>query len=131
MFSAAKASERAKARLVSPTKKIASSDVILARTICVPVACVVVWVFRRVRKLIGAIQHPRSEIRHSTSEIRHPTFEIRHPTFDRMAVMCSARDQGTYEVRFERKQCKLFWFCLIFLSFCIVANAYYPVMLLH
>ena len=41
-----------------------------------------------------------------------------------MAVMFSAWDQGTYEVRFERKQCGLFWFCLIFLSFCIVANAY-------
>ena len=38
--------------------------------------------------------------------------------------MFSAWDQGTYEVRFERKQCGLFWFCLIFLSFCIVANAY-------
>ena len=73
------------------------------------------------------IRHPRSDIRHPTSEIRHPTSdirypisEIRHPTFEKMAVMCSAWDQGTYEVRFERKQCGLFWFCLIFLSFCIV-----------
>ena len=45
--------------------------------------------------------------------------------------MCSAWDQGTYEVRFERKQCGLFWLCLVFLSFCIVANAYYPGMILH
>ena len=70
-----------------------------------------------VRKLIGAIRRPRSE--------------IRHRTFERMAVMCSAWDQGIYEVRFERKQFGLFWFCLIILSFCIVANAYYPGMLLH
>ena len=98
-----------------------------------------------VRKLMGAIRHPISDIRHPTSEIRHPTSdipdltpdirhprfdirhptsEIRHPTFERLAVMCTAWDQGTYEVRFERKQCGLFWFCLIFLSFCIVANAY-------
>ena len=110
------------------------------------------------RNLIGAIQHPRSEIRHSTSDIRHPRFdirhltsEIRHPTSDMrdstcnirhpsfdirhlkgwpwcvvpgMAVMCSSWDQGTYEERFERKQCGLFWFCLVFLSFCIVAHAY-------
>ena len=55
MFSAAKASERAGARLVSHAKnhiywrhfganylqKITSTDVILVRTICVPVACVV------------------------------------------------------------------------------------------
>ena len=40
MFSAAKASERARARRVSSAKKITSRDVILARTICVPVACV-------------------------------------------------------------------------------------------
>ena len=40
MFSAAKANERARARLVSPAKS-ALSDVILARAICVPVACVV------------------------------------------------------------------------------------------
>ena len=77
------------------------------------------------------IRHLTSDIRDSTSDIRHPTFEIRHPTFERMAVMCSAWDQGTYEVRFERKKCGLFWFCLIILSFCIIANAYYPGMLLH
>ena len=87
---------------------------------------------------IPLIWHPRFDIRHltsdirdSTSDIRHLTSEIRHPTFERMAVMCSAWDQGTYEVRFERKQCGLFFFCLIILSFCIIANAYYPGMLLH
>ena len=91
-----------------------------------------------IRDLTSDIRHPRSDIQHPTSEIWHPTFEIRHPTsdirhptFEKMAVMCSAWDQGTYEVRFERKQCGLFWFCLIFLSFCIVAKAYYPGMLLH
>ena len=36
--------------------------------------------------------------------------------------MCNALDQGAYKVRFERKQCGLFRFCLIFLSFCIVAS---------
>ena len=58
------------------------------------------------------IWHPRSDIRHPTSEIRHLTSrsEIRRPTFERMAVMCSAWDEGTYEVRFERKQCGLFRF---------------------
>ena len=70
------------------------------------------------------IRHPTSEIRHPTSDMRHRTSEIRHPTFGRMAVMCSSWDQGTYEERFERKQCGLFWFCLVFLSFCIVAHAY-------
>ena len=84
-----------------------------------------------IRHLTSEIRHPTSDIRHPTSDIRHPTSEIRHPTFERMAVMCSAWDQGTYEVRFERKQCGLFWFCLIFLSFCVVAKAYYPGMLLH
>ena len=88
-----------------------------------------------IRDSTSDIRHPTSEIRHSTSDIRdltsyirHPRFDIRHPTFERMAVKCSAWDQGTYEVRFERKQ---FWFCLIFSSVCIVANAYYPGMLLH
>ena len=87
------------------------------------------------------IGHPRFDIRDLTSDIRHqtsdidipdltsnicrnPRFDIRHPTFGRMALMCSAWDQGTYEERFERKQCGLFWFCLVFLSFCIVAHAY-------
>ena len=43
MFSAAKANERATERELDlfPLQKIALSDVILARTICVPVACVV------------------------------------------------------------------------------------------
>ena len=84
------------------------------------------------------IRHPRfgirhliSEMRHPTSEIPHPTSEIPHPTFERMAVMCSSWDQGAYEVRFERKQFRLFWFCLMFLSFCIVSNAYYPGVLLN
>ena len=84
-----------------------------------------------IRDSTSDIRHPTSDIRdstsdirHPTSEIRHPTSEIRHPTFERMVVMCSAWDQGTYEVRFERKQCGLFWFCLVFLSFCIVAHAY-------
>ena len=77
------------------------------------------------------IRNPTSDIRDSTSDIRHPTSEMRHPTFERMVVMCSAWDQGTYEVRFERKQCGLFWFCLVFPSFCIAANTYYPGMLLH
>ena len=88
--------------------------------------------------LTSDIRHPRSDIRdltsnirHPRSDIRHPTFENRYPTFEKMAVMCSAWKQGTYEVRFERKQCGLFWFCLIFLSFCVVAKAYYPGMLLH
>ena len=54
---------------------------------------------------------------------------IRLPTFESMTRMCSAWDQATYEVRFERKQCGLFWFSFIFLSFYIVANAYYPGML--
>ena len=84
-----------------------------------------------IRHPTSEIWHPTSDIRDSTSDMRHPTSEIRHPTFKRMAVMCSAWDQGTYEVRFERKQCGLFWFCLIFSSFCIVQNAYYPGMLLH
>ena len=91
-----------------------------------------------IRDLTSDIRHPRSDfrdltcnIRHPRFDIRHPISEIRHPTFEKMAVMCSAWDQGTYEVRFERKQCGLFWFCLIFLSFCIVQNAYYPGMLLH
>ena len=70
------------------------------------------------------IRHPRFDIRHPTSDMRHRTSEIRHPTFGRMAVMCSSWDQGTYEERFEKKQCGLFWFCLVFLSFCIVAHAY-------
>ena len=43
--------------------------------------------------------------------------------------MCSAWDEGTYEVRFERKKCQ--GKETIFLSFCIVQNAYYPSMLLH
>ena len=84
-----------------------------------------------IRLPTSEIWHPTSDIRDSTSDMRHPTSEIRHPTFKRMAVMCSAWDQGTYEVRFERKQCGLFWLCLVFLSFCIVANAYYPGMILH
>ena len=75
-----------------------------------------------IRDSTSDIWHPTSEIRHPTSDIRHPRFDIRHP---------GAWDQGTYEVRFERKQCGLFWFCLIILSFCIIANAYYPGMLLH
>ena len=75
------------------------------------------------------IQHSTSDIRDLTSEIRHPTSDIRHPRFDIRHP--GAWDQGTYEVRFERKQCGLFWFCLIILSFCIIANAYYPGMLLH
>ena len=45
--------------------------------------------------------------------------------------MCGAWDKGTYEVRFERKQCGLFCFFEYFLSFCIVQNAYYPGMLFH
>ena len=36
MFSAVKASERARALLVSPAKKIESSDVVLARISCLP-----------------------------------------------------------------------------------------------
>ena len=75
------------------------------------------------------IQHSTSDIRDLTSEIRHPTSDIRHPRFDIRHP--GAWDQGTYEVRFERKQCGLFWFCLIILSFCIIANAYYSGMLLH
>ena len=75
-----------------------------------------------IRDSTSDIWHPTSEIRHPTSDIRHPRFDIRHP---------GAWDQGTYEVRFERKQCGLFWFCLIILSFCIIANAYYSGMLLH
>ena len=49
MFSAAKASERARERELDlfPLQKIVSSDVILARTICVPVACVAACVCRR------------------------------------------------------------------------------------
>ena len=78
----------------------------------------------KIRHLTSEIRHPTSDIRDLTSDIRHPTSEIRHPTFERMVVMCSAWDQETYEVRFERKQCGLFWFCLVFLSFCIVAHAY-------
>ena len=77
-----------------------------------------------IRHPTSDIRHPTSDIRHPTSDIRHPTSEIRHSTFGRMAVMCSAWDQGTYEERFERKQCGLFWFCLVFLSFCIVSHAY-------
>ena len=91
-----------------------------------------------IRHLISEMRHPTSDIRdltsdtrHPTSEIRHPTSEIPHPTFERMAVMCSSWDQGAYEVRFERKQFGLFWFCLMFLSFCIVSNAYYPGVLLN
>ena len=93
-----------------------------------------------IRDSTSDIRHPRSDIRHPTSEIRHLTSEIWHPrseirrlTFERMALMCSAWDEGTYEVRFERKQCRLFcfFFFFILLSFCIVQNAYYPGMLLH
>ena len=96
------------------------------------------FAIRHPRFDIRLIWHPRFDIRHLTSDIRdstsdiwHPTFEIRHPTFERMAVMCSACDQGTYEVRFEMKKFGLFWFCLIILSFFIIANAYYSGMLLH
>ena len=47
MFSAVKVSERARALLVSPAKKIDSSDVILARISCFLNACVVGCVCRR------------------------------------------------------------------------------------
>ena len=46
MFSVAKASERAGARLVSPAKN-RIKWLILVRTICVPVACVDAWMCRR------------------------------------------------------------------------------------
>ena len=47
MLSAAKANERAGTRIVFPAKNRILSVVILARTICVPVACVVASVCRR------------------------------------------------------------------------------------
>ena len=47
MLSAAKANERAGTRIVSPAKNRILSVVILARTICIPVACVVASVCRR------------------------------------------------------------------------------------
>ena len=84
-----------------------------------------------IRHPTSEIRDPTSDTRHPTSEIRHPTSEMPHPTFERMAVMCSSWDQGAYEVRFERKQFGLFWFCLMFLSFCIVSNAYYHGVLLN
>ena len=82
------------------------------------------------------IRNPTSDIRDSTSDIRHPTSNIRHPTSDirdatsdiwRMVVMCSAWDQGTYVVRFERKQCGLFWFCLYFYHFALLRTRITPV----
>ena len=77
--------------------------------------------------LTSEIRHPTFDIRHSTSDIRQPTSEIRLPTFERMAVMCSAWDQGIYVVRFERKQFRLIWFCLIFLSFALLRMRITPV----
>ena len=68
-----------------------------------------------IRDLTSDIRHPTSEIRHLTSEIWHPRSEIRRLTFERMALMCSAWDEGTYEVRFERKQCRLF--CCFFFKY--------------
>ena len=78
-----------------------------------------------IRYPTSEIRQPTFEIRHSTYDIRHTTFDIRLRTFESMARMCSAWDQATYKVRFERKQCGLFWFSFMFLSFYIVANAYY------
>ena len=73
-----------------------------------------------IRDLTSDIRHPTSEIRHLTSEIWHPRSEIRRLTFERMAVMCSAWDEGTYEVRFERKQCRLF--CFFFFNIFIILH---------
>ena len=49
-----------------------------------------------VRKLIGAIRHPRSDTGHPRFDIRHPTFDIQHPSSQIWHPTSDIRDLTSY-----------------------------------